>query len=82
MKVLLSQYQDNPEKNWRNFDAAICIIISLVSRGKTQRHGVTQISTLIDLSQFFESQVLNELQRTQGITLSFRFEHKFHKKKV
>lgn len=36
---------------------------SLASRGATQKHGVTQTSQLVPLPQFFEQQIIPELER-------------------
>ncbi|ERL89802.1 exportin-2 [Dendroctonus ponderosae] len=62
MQVMLAKYAENPKSNWRNKDAAMYLVISLVSRGSTQRRGVTQTSQLVDISQFCHQQVIPELQ--------------------
>ncbi|XP_066140699.1 exportin-2 [Euwallacea fornicatus] len=63
LQVMLAKYSENPKANWRNKDAALYLVISLVSRGATQKHGVTQTSKLVNISQFFEPHVLPELDR-------------------
>lgn len=63
LQVMLSKYAENPKANWRNKDAALYLVISLVSRGATQKHGVTQTTQLVDISQFFQPHILPELER-------------------
>ncbi|XP_050295241.1 exportin-2 [Anthonomus grandis grandis] len=63
LQVMLAKYAENPKSNWRNKDAALYLVISLVSRGATQKHGVTQTSQLVDIAQFFQQQILQELER-------------------
>ncbi|KAL1513102.1 hypothetical protein ABEB36_002566 [Hypothenemus hampei] len=63
LQVMLSKYQENSKLNWRHKDAALYLVTSLVSRGATQKHGVTQTSQLVDISQFCQQQVLPELER-------------------
>ena len=63
---MLSKYNENPKTNWRSKDAAMYLVTSLVSRGATQKHGVTQTSQLVSIPQFFQEHVLPELKRTNG----------------
>lgn len=63
LQVLLSKYAENPDQNWRTKDTAIFLVTSLASRGSTQKHGVTQTSQLVPLPQFFEQQIIPELER-------------------
>lgn len=63
LQVMLSKYVENPKTNWRNKDTALYLVISLVSRGSTQKHGVTQTSQLVNISQFCQQQILPELER-------------------
>ncbi|KAF5296580.1 hypothetical protein FQR65_LT10233 [Abscondita terminalis] len=64
LQVMLSKYAENPNQNWRSKDAAIYLVTSLVSRGSTQKHGVTQTSQLVSIPQFCQQHILNELERT------------------
>lgn len=63
LQVMLTKYQENPQQNWHSKDAAMYLITSLVSRGATQRHGVTQTSHLVSIPQFCQQHVLPELER-------------------
>ncbi|CAG9765851.1 unnamed protein product [Ceutorhynchus assimilis] len=63
LQVMLAKFAENPKSNWRHKDAALYLVISLVSRGATQKHGVTQTSKLVDISQFFQQNIVAELQR-------------------
>lgn len=63
LEVMLMKYRENPQQNWRSKDAAMYLVTSLVSRGATQKHGVTQASQLVSVPQFFQQQVLEELSR-------------------
>ncbi|KAK9747097.1 Importin-beta N-terminal domain [Popillia japonica] len=63
LQVMLQKYTENPQINWRNKDAALYLVTSLVSRGATQRHGVTQTSQLVSIPQFCQQHILPELER-------------------
>lgn len=66
LQVMLAKYAEQPAVHWRNKDAAIYLVTSLVSRGATQKHGVTQTSQLVSVPQFCRQQVLVELERADG----------------
>lgn len=59
---MLEQYENN-EQNWRSKDAALFLVTTLASRGSTQRHGITKISELVNLEEFFAMHVLPELAK-------------------
>ncbi|CAG9857406.1 unnamed protein product [Phyllotreta striolata] len=63
LQVMLAKYAENPKEFWRSKDAALYLVTSLVSRGSTQKHGVTQTSQLVDITQFCQQHVLPELER-------------------
>lgn len=63
IQVMLAKYMENPKENWRSKDATLYLITSLVSRGQTQKHGVTQTSQLVSIPQFCKEHVLPELER-------------------
>lgn len=65
--MMLSGYSQSPSTEWKNKDVAMYLVTSLAGRGGTQRHGVTQISQLVDLNEFARNHVLNELTRQNGI---------------
>lgn len=60
---MLAKYAENPQQNWRSKDSAMYLVTSLVSRGATQKHGVTQTSQLVSVPQFCQQHVLTELER-------------------
>lgn len=60
---MLNWYNENPEKCWASKDVACYLVTSMVTRGKTEKHGVTQISQLVDLSQFARVHILPELAK-------------------
>ena len=59
---LIQSYSAAPAANWRDKDAAIYIILALSSKSATRSRGITQTNPYIDLSSFFQSQILAELQ--------------------
>lgn len=61
--VMLEQYAQNPEINWRSKDAAVYLIIALASKGQTQRHGTTQTNQLVDLVDFYRAHIVTELEQ-------------------
>ncbi|CAG9813279.1 unnamed protein product [Phaedon cochleariae] len=63
LHVMLTKYAENPKQFWRSKDAALYLVTSLASRGSTQKHGVTQTSELVNITQFCQQQVLPELER-------------------
>lgn len=63
LQAMMAKYAENPAQNWRSKDAALYLVTSLVSRGSTQKHGVTQTSQLVSIPQFYQDQIVQELQR-------------------
>ncbi|CAH1099878.1 unnamed protein product [Psylliodes chrysocephalus] len=63
LQVMLGKYTENPKQFWRSKDAALYLVTSLVSRGSTQKHGVTQTSQLVNITQFCQQHILPELER-------------------
>lgn len=63
LQVMLGKYTEDPKNHWRSKDAALYLVTSLVSRGSTQKHGVTQTSQLVDITQFCRQQILPEMER-------------------
>lgn len=63
LQVMLTKYSEKPVENWRSKDAAVYLVTSLVSRGATQKHGVTQTSQLVSIPQFCQQHILTELER-------------------
>ena len=63
---MLQNYNENSQQNWRSKDTALYLVTSLASKGQTQRHGITQISQLVDLNSFSTEHILPELQKDDG----------------
>ena len=63
---LIASYTAAPSSRWQDKDAALYIILALSSKSATRSRGVTQTNPYIDLSSFFSSQVLPELQSTSS----------------
>lgn len=61
--MLLTRYKSDPKNNWRAKDTAIYLVTTLAAKGSTQKHGVTQASTLVPLPQFCQSDIVLELER-------------------
>ncbi|CAH8575839.1 unnamed protein product [Heterobilharzia americana] len=60
---LLNEYASTPNGGaWTSKDAALLLVTSVASRGKTEKHGVTVSTELVNLTTFFENHVLPELQ--------------------
>ncbi|KAI6659426.1 Exportin-2-like isoform X2 [Oopsacas minuta] len=64
IQQMLSEYQQNPSTRWRDKDAALFLILSLASRGKTERYGITKISGLVNITDIYWTQVASELKHT------------------
>lgn len=62
VQAMLAEFAKNPAENWKNKDAAIFLVTSLAAKGQTQKHGVTQTSELVNVSDFFQAHILPELQ--------------------
>lgn len=65
---MLAKYAESPAQHWRSKDAAMYMVTSLVSRGSTEKHGVTKTSQLVSVPQFCQQQVLPELDKPDGKT--------------
>lgn len=63
---MLQSYKDKPAENWHSKDAAIYLVVSCVSKGQTQKHGVTQSSRLVSLPEFTQEHIFPELLRPNG----------------
>jgi exportin-2 (importin alpha re-exporter) len=63
LNMLLERYKADPKNNWRSKDTAIYLVTTLASKGATQKHGVTQASSLVPIPQFLQSDILPELER-------------------
>ncbi|GFO03315.1 exportin-2-like [Plakobranchus ocellatus] len=64
VQALLEEYAKNPGQNWRSKDTAIFLVTSLAAKGQTQKQGVTQTSELVNITEFFQSHILPDIQAT------------------
>ncbi|XP_029650427.1 exportin-2 [Octopus sinensis] len=70
IQALLQQYSSNPTANWKCKDTAIYLVTSLVSKGQTQKHGITQTSSLVNITDFYQTYILTDLQSADVNTQS------------
>ncbi|CAL1277563.1 unnamed protein product [Larinioides sclopetarius] len=62
VNAMLQNYAKNPNTHWKSKDAAIYLVTSMTVKGQTARHGITQTNQLVDVSDFFNGQILPTLQ--------------------
>ncbi len=67
---MLQKYSQNPAENWRSKDAALYLVTSLAAKGQTEKHGVTQSSQLVNLTDFAAQHIIPELEKPDGIAIS------------
>lgn len=63
---MLNSYNEKPSEFWRNKVAAIYLVTTLSAKGQTARHGATQVNELVNLTEFFQANILPELQNQDG----------------
>ena len=66
---MLQKYSENPTQNWRSKDAALYLVTSLAAKGQTEKHGVTQSSQLVNLTDFSALHIIPELEKPDGMNL-------------
>lgn len=59
---LLTEYAGDPLQKWKSKDAAIYLVTSLAAKAQTQKHGITQTSELVNITDFFNAQIVPDLQ--------------------
>jgi exportin-2 (importin alpha re-exporter) len=59
---LLAQHAANPRANWQAKDAAVYIVTSLAVKTSTARDGTTSTNELVNIVDFFQTNILPELQ--------------------
>lgn len=62
VQAMLQEHAKNPGKNWKSKDAAIYLVTSLAAKAQTQKLGITQTSELVNIVDFFRTQIAPELQ--------------------
>ncbi|KAK3928644.1 Exportin-2 [Frankliniella fusca] len=63
VQAMLLKYSENPTQNWRSKDAALYLVTSLAAKGQTEKHGVTQSSQLVNLTDFAAQNIIPELEK-------------------
>ncbi|PIK43998.1 Exportin-2 [Apostichopus japonicus] len=66
--VLLQNYSQDVTKNWKDKDTAIYLVTSLATKSKTQKHGTTEVSQLVNITDFFKSNIIQDLEAPSGPT--------------
>lgn len=59
---LLQVYSSNPAQNWKAKDVAVYLVTSLAAKAQTQKHGITQTSTLVNVTDFYQAHILPDIQ--------------------
>lgn len=60
--ILLQNYAQDKTKFWRDKDTAIYLVTSLATKSKTQKHGTTEVSQLVNLTDFFKTNIIVDLE--------------------
>lgn len=61
VQAMLAEYTKNPASNWKCKDTALYLVTALAARAQTQKHGITQTSELVNITDFFNSHILEDL---------------------
>lgn len=61
---MLSDYSKNPNQQWKAKDAAINLMMGIAVRRSTETGGVSEVNPQVNVLDFFQSQILSELQDT------------------
>eukprot|EP01114_Cavostelium_apophysatum_P013267 TRINITY_DN3173_c0_g1_i1.p1 TRINITY_DN3173_c0_g1~~TRINITY_DN3173_c0_g1_i1.p1 ORF type:complete len:974 (+),score=292.68 TRINITY_DN3173_c0_g1_i1:302-3223(+) len=64
----IQQYQTNPKDNWLAKDVAIYLITAVAVRGATAQGGTTSVNNLVPIMDFFQTQIVPELQTERPIS--------------
>ncbi|XP_067927952.1 exportin-2-like [Watersipora subatra] len=62
VQAMLIEYSKDQKANWKCKDTAIYLITTLAAKAQTQKHGITQTSELVNIVDFFKSNILPELE--------------------
>lgn len=62
VQEMLNRYAADRNRNWRSKDAAIYLVTSLATKAKTAKHGITQTNQLVDLTDFCNKHIVQDLQ--------------------
>ncbi|KAL1115301.1 hypothetical protein AAG570_007332 [Ranatra chinensis] len=61
VQAMLNEYTADRGK-WKAKNAAVYLVISMAGKGQTQKHGVTQVSSLVPLQEFAAQYIIPELE--------------------
>lgn len=60
----LQEFSSNPSENWRSKDTAVSLFYALASKGATtSTHGVTKTNSLVNIGDFFSTNLASDLQK-------------------
>nr|XP_042908071.1 exportin-2 [Parasteatoda tepidariorum] len=62
VNAMLLNYNKDSKQHWKSKDAAIYLVTSMTAKGQTAKHGITQTNDLVNITEFFNSQILPMLQ--------------------
>ncbi|CAF3340597.1 unnamed protein product [Rotaria socialis] len=62
IETMQKEYLQNPTLNWSKKDTCIFLVLSLASKGETQKLGITKTSSFISIPVYYSNSVLPELQ--------------------
>jgi len=54
---MLAEYASAPKQHWKSKDTAIYLVLALTVQGKTGAQGATATNQLVNINDFFTSQV-------------------------
>lgn len=63
VQVMLQNYSRNPSEQWKSKDAAIYLVTSMATKAQTAKHGITQTSELVNITDFYNQFILPDLQK-------------------
>lgn len=62
IRAMLQNYAKDPSSHWKSKDAAIYLVTSMAVKGQTAKHGITQTSELVNITDFFREFILPDLE--------------------
>ncbi|KAI8071011.1 exportin-2-like protein [Gongronella butleri] len=67
----LETYKKNPQAEWKAKDTAIFLLVAISAQRATNLHGVTRTNALVNVVDFFTSNILGDLQSevNQGVPI-------------
>lgn len=64
--TFLSNYAADPAANWKQKDTALYLLTGVAIEGATRQGGVNSVNNLVDIVQFFSSNVYSDLEAGPG----------------